>query len=199
MLFFAYFESKCVNAKNIIYSCVILQKITKIMKKQLFRLLSLVLIVFACTACPYQSEVPVGEAISLDPAVVGKWKTPLGKKEDYMEVRQTDDKYYLIVEYSYNQTQKQYATKEYTAHLSELNGTKYLNVKVKKVDEKNSTPPSGLFLHKIDIKGNEIVLSPLSEFIREKFSTSADLQNFIQKHSNLSFFFGEDQVFTKIN
>lgn len=169
------------------------------MKKQLFRLLSLALVIFCCTACPYQSEVPVSEPISLDPSIVGKWKAPQSKKEDYMEVRKTDDKYYLIVEYSYNQTQKQYATKEYIAHLSELNGAKYFNVRVKKVDEKNSTPPSGFFLHKIEIKPNEIVLSPITEFIREKFNTSADLQSFIQKHSNLSFFFGGEQIFSKMN
>lgn len=169
------------------------------MKKQLFRLFSLGLLIFCCTACPYQSEVPVSEPLSLDTSIIGKWKTSVSKKEDYMEVRQTDDKYYLIVEYAYNQTQKQYATKEYAAHLSELNGTKYLNIRVKKVDEKNSTPPSGFFLHKIEIKPNEIVISPLSEFIREKFNTSADLQAFILKHSSLSFFFGEEQVFSKMN
>jgi len=163
------------------------------MKKLSF--LSLIFVLFLCTACPYESKVAVGEAIAVDESLIGKWKAD-ANLQDFVEIRKADDKNYVIVENTYNKNDNSFSQREYAAFFAQVDGTSYLNVKVTKSDQKGLTP-KGFFLYKFEKTGEGFKIAAVTENIKESFASSADLQGFISKNQNLSFFFEKEVSYKK--
>jgi len=66
-------------------------------------------------------------------------------------------------------------------------------------DSVNITISDNFFLYKIAIQDKKMTLYPLSQYIKEQFDTPADLQGFIRKYKNLSFFYATESEYVKVN
>jgi hypothetical protein len=168
------------------------------MKKSilLFVLLSLTILFYGC---PYESKVAIDEpSIKVDKSYNGEWgfkngstKYLVSKLDDYhlkitqlpAETKEADAKY----------TQD---TVTYIAHFSKIKDISFLNVSQKsKYDEPGK---NNFYLYKFSVKGeNEIVLTEVTSFIKEKFSTSDKLKAYIEKYMDLSFFFGTESIYIR--
>ncbi len=163
-------------------------------------ILLLFVVLFLCTACPYESVQPIGEpTVAINKALIGVWKNEVEREEpDNYDIRKFDDFTYLITENTYRKEDKALEQKHFKAHLSLLDGSTYLNIKMIK-DSINITISDNFFLYKIAIQDKKMTLYPLSQYIKEQFDTPADLQGFIKKYQNLSFFYATESEYVKVN
>ncbi len=169
------------------------------------RLLFLPLLVLLCTACPYESPVFIDKPqLLVNPTLIGVWKNESERENpDNFDIRKADDFTYLITENTYRKEDRALLQKRYRAHISQVDGKQFLNVKMIK-DSVNVTVSDNYLLYKIEIQGTQktiqkITLLPLSQYIREQFMQTTELQAFISKHQHLSFFYGEYSEFVKVN
>ena len=154
--------------------------------------LALVTGMIVLTGCPYSSEVPIDQA-SIVPAstLLGKWKTSETTKSFY-EVK-IKDKFYFDIDYNeWNSDTKAFEHKYYNGFLSNIDKVQFLNIW-------NINEITTIYLYKITHPNeSKVVLNPISEYVTEKFSNSAELKAFIKKNMNLSFFFESDDKYIKV-
>ena len=134
--------------------------------------------------CPYQSKVSMGQAnMSIDKGLLGKWKTSRSKRasnKSYTQITANGTRGYNLVQYTWSSSRKKFTTKNYTAHLVNYNGVKWLNVLASRK----------WVTYKLTKKSNnEYLALPLSSNIQEKFNNSNSFKSFIGRHMNLSFFY----------
>jgi hypothetical protein len=163
-------------------------------------LLYLFVILFFCTACPYESTIPIGNPqVLVNKDLIGVWKNEVEREApDNYDIRKATDFTYLITENMYKKDDRSLQQKRYHAFVSVLEGKTYLNVKMIK-DSINITVSDNYFLYKIELQERKLKLMPLSQYIREQFKQATDLQDFIGKYQDLSFFYGEHSDFIKVN
>lgn len=163
------------------------------MKSKLLNFSLLAVILFLCTACPYESNVPVDVAKNpINETILGRWKESTEKGVDFVEITKLNDKQYNITNYTHNEEKLEFKTETYLAHLSQVDGIDFLNI--------SSTKKTSTFMiYKMILVDDKktMTLFPLSEHIREKFTTSKELQDFISKYKDLSFFYGEETVYVR--
>jgi hypothetical protein len=166
------------------------------MKKfSLFGLLALLLL---CTACPYQSPVPVDEpnqAVKED--FLGKWKVDVAAK-DFYEVTKADENIYQIVEHTYK-IEGAVERKTYVAHTSTIGDMTFINIKMTRQGN-NPVPNADFLIFKMQSANRgKVTLLPITENVREKFDNSAALRKFIEENDKLSFFYEKETVYTKVD
>ncbi|WP_448520697.1 hypothetical protein [Rhodoflexus sp.] len=163
-----------------------------------FNLFSLLALLFFCTACPYQSSVPVDEPNqAVKEEFLGKWKVDVAAK-DFYEVTKVDENIYQIVEHTHK-IEGAVERKTYVAHTSAVGNMTFLNVKMTRQGT-NSIPNADFLIFKMkSVSGDKIMLLPVTENVREKFDNSADLRKFIEANDALSFFYEKETVYTKVN
>jgi hypothetical protein len=166
------------------------------MKK--FSLFGLLVLLFLCTACPYQSTVPVDEPNQpVREEFLGKWKVDAAAK-DFYEVTKADENIYQIVEHTHK-VEGTVERKTYVAHTSAVGDMTFLNVKMTRQGA-NPVPNADFLIFKMKyVEGDKITLLPVTENVREKFDNSAALRKFIEEHDALSFFYEKETVYTKVN
>jgi hypothetical protein len=148
------------------------------------------LLVLLCTACPYQTPVAISEAtLPIDEELLGKWKDDVSNKKEFIEITKKDATHYRIVQHTLNEELQVFEKNEMLGHLSKVNDTLYINLLQR----------NGYFHpYKVQkISPKYIKLFPLSDYIKEKFEKSADLQNYIAQYQHLSFFFGNEMEMLK--
>ena len=142
------------------------------------------------TACPYSSEVPIDTpSVKIETKILDKWEPKSGNSESYT-ISKADEFTYNIEKKSKTSTD----VTKYKGFLSDVNGTKFFNV----YEDNSST--KAYYIYKFDLtpSGSKITLSPVTENIDEKFTSSDELKKFITKYMGLSFFFGkEDEVYIR--
>ncbi len=152
-----------------------------------------------CTACPYESTVPISEAkIPIKKQLIGKW-TDAPESNNFIEVKAKSDYLYLIEENVFSRVKKVHEVKKYYAHLSEIDSTLFLNVSPRDSLEKTFTDDSFLLYRLEQVGSDKFKLYPLTKHIKEKFDNSEELRNFIQKYKALSFFYGDVSEFQQYN
>lgn len=138
------------------------------------------------SGCPYSSEVAIdgGEA-KVDEKLLGKWEPKSGNDYNYI-VTKFDDATYQIVKQPKNESE---ASTTYYGFLSNVNGVRFLNVW-----DASSEGTRTYYFYKMELtpSGSKLVLSPVTENIKENFTASADLKAFFDKHKALSFFYAKD-------
>jgi hypothetical protein len=168
------------------------------MKK--FILLSfLIAITISFYGCPYNSKVAIDEpSIKVNKNYEGVWGFKNGTTK--YQVTKLDD-YHLKI------TQLPLASQEadakgvqdttiYIAHFSKINDVNFLNLT--QITKYNKQGDNGYYLYKFVVKGeNEITLTEVTSYIKEKFSTSDKLKKFIESNMNLSFFFGTEETYER--
>ncbi|MCS7017852.1 MAG: hypothetical protein RMJ87_02490 [Cytophagales bacterium] len=166
------------------------------MKK--FGLLSLVALLFLCTACPYQSPVPVDAPNQpVRDELLGRWKVDVNGK-DFYEISKLNEYTYQIVEHTHK-IEGAVERKTYVAHTSSIGDMIFLNVKMTRQGN-NAVPNADFLIFKMQTaEGGKVTLLPVTENVREKFDNSEALRAFIQENDKLSFFYEKETVYTKVN
>jgi len=81
----------------------------------------------------------------------------------------------------------------YEAFLSDIDGIKFLNVR-----QLDDFSEFGYYIYKLTFKGkNEFYLSPVTDYLKKNFVTSAELRNYIKKYKEIEFFFGIDEHYKR--
>jgi hypothetical protein len=160
----------------------------------------LLIALFCCsilfTACPYNSDVTIDmpNAVKIDNRLIGKWQQRNSDDVTYV-VRQKDDNTYSILE-QHKKTESSSASedKTYNGFLSDVDGIKFLNLFEPDQDSKS------YYFYKIEFSDEVegFTLFPVSDYITEKFTVSADLKKFIQQYKGLSFFYGSKDEYIKV-
>ncbi|MBN1634478.1 MAG: hypothetical protein JW917_09955 [Ignavibacteria bacterium] len=84
-------------------------------------------------------------------------------------------------------------TTTYEAFLSEVGTNLYMNIR-----QTDDMSGFGYYIYKIYFSNNnEIILSPVTNYIKSNFSTSGELKDYINKYQNIEFFFGEDEYYIR--
>jgi hypothetical protein len=164
--------------------------------QKLFGWISLFLLSFLLTGCPYESAVPIDQpSVKFPTALLGKWE-PKSSGDDLMTISRKDDRVMKIVKTKKEATADD-KPEEYEGYLSDVNGVTFLNL-YEVSGEANSTRKYLIYKLEISTSGARVTLSALTENIDEKFTTPADLKAFIQKNMHLSFFYDkEDEVYIR--
>ncbi len=150
---------------------------------------------FMFMGCPYNSSVSIDNtnAVKIDSKLLGKWQKRTSDDETYI-VTQKDDYTYDILEKDKTPSEGS-EPKKYSAFLSNVNGTKFLNLYEKK-DEDSKT----YYFYKLEISDETeaFTLFPVTEYITETFTASSDLKKFVQANMGLSFFYGSKEEYIKV-
>jgi virulence-associated protein VagC len=145
---------------------------------------------FLFTGCPYSAEVAIDQpSVKIDEKLLGKWE---GKSSsDYIyTVTKLDDKTYQFDKKSASSGD----VTTYNGFLSEVNGTRFINIYEVGSDVKT------YYFYKVEIttSGAKTTLTPVTENIDEKFTSSTDLKDFFKKNMANSYFFDkEEDVYIK--
>ncbi|OQY00291.1 MAG: hypothetical protein B6I20_09045 [Bacteroidetes bacterium 4572_117] len=160
------------------------------MKTKLFLFSFFGIIIFVLTACPYQSAVPIDEAIvKVDNKVLGKWIKNSDLEKDnpeYFEISAIDKYKYSIVKFEYQSSDSTYKETKYITHFTNIEDYVFMNMQENGKDD--------YYLHRMDLKGNEFSLYEVTDNIDEKFTDSKKLKKFIKKNMKLSFFYNKDET-----
>lgn len=133
------------------------------------------------TGCPYESEVPIDTpAIKVNEKLLGKWELRTNS-DDVFTVSKLDGFTYKIVK----QTKGSEDKSNYAAFMSDVAGTKYLNI-----NEITELSTKTYYLYKFEqVSDGLVTFFAVTANVDEKFTSSADLKNFIAKNQGHSFFF----------
>ncbi|GAB4484783.1 MAG: hypothetical protein OHK0045_01030 [Raineya sp.] len=158
--------------------------------KKLLSYVSLSLMLFILTACPYSSEFPLDEPNEKTrAALMGKWVED-GSQENptFYMITKDSDKTYNFEKNEYDGSEKRYKKKLYTGHITKIGNVDFLNL----MDKEDSK----YYLHKIELKKGEkpqLLIFEVTDNIDEKFSNGAEMRAFFDKYKDLSFFYNRDE------
>lgn len=137
-------------------------------------------------ACPYGSETPIDQpSIKVDDKLLGKWESKSTSDETYNVTKENENT--IKVE---KRTKPSETPTLYKGYLSDVDGTRYLNMW--EIAEGSTAITYYLYKLTVSISGTKVTLSPVTENITEKFSTSKELKDYILKYQTLTFFFSKD-------
>jgi len=138
--------------------------------------------------CPYTSSVSLSNPDQkVNKKLLGKWVDASEMNQEnagFYEISEFDKNRYNIVKNSYNFADSTYSQEKFISHISDIDGTEFLNMEV----EGNK-----YYLFKLDLQDKSFTLWEVTENIDEQFSSSADLRAFVKKNMNLSFFYSKDE------
>jgi hypothetical protein len=159
--------------------------------KKLKWILPLVALCVMLGGCPYSSEFALDKpSVKINTALLGTWE-PKSNSDDRYTISKFDDYTYKIVKKGKSGSDQS----EYRAYTSNIGSDSFLNLW--EVHSDNSVT---YYFYKLEISssGNKVTLHPLTENITEKFTSSADLNAFVKKYKDLSFFYDKNaDVFIK--
>lgn len=157
------------------------------MKKTISIFITVLVMVIFC-GCPYESLVPIDNpTVPINQKLIGKWN-PGGQGEVY-HIKKQDEFHYAI------ESEKENKKESYTAFLSDVNGTLFLNLSENKAE---NNPKKYLF-YKIElVDDNSLKIYPVSENVREKFKTKEEMKKFIADNMKNSYLFEKEGTLTKM-
>lgn len=162
-------------------------------------ILFLILSVFLFCGCPYNSEVPIDSSPTtpIIKELFGTWAENDSASKRYV-IEYENDFVYTIEELQLNSTKGEYEQfTTYSAYLSNIDGTIFLNVKEKK-GSNNPFYTSNYYFYKLQVFRDSVILTPITEYIREKFNNSNNLRLFFSANMKNSYFFAQDQKYFRI-
>jgi hypothetical protein len=161
------------------------------MKFNLFQKVSttfgLVVIVVLLSGCPFSSSVPIDEGtVKVSSELVGKWVSTGDKESEnatYFIVTKDDKFHATAKKMEFSSSDSSYSETIYHLTFSDVNGETFMNA----LEDEGTT--YNLYKFKFDEKAGEIYTSEVTDYIKETFSTSAELKDFIAKNKSNSYFF----------
>jgi hypothetical protein len=162
--------------------------------KKIFIFLLIPTISILLTGCPLSADYPIDSPnIKVDISMLGKWqdatgKSSIGGQKGIFIVTKKSEFVYTI-ETSAASTEapgSENQVTNYEGHISDINGTKFINIK-------NSDGKYLLF--KLEVAGNNCILTEISMCIDKTFSNSAEVKAFILKHIDNELLYSGSQTF----
>lgn len=138
------------------------------------------------TGCPYESKVPVDDALNgkIDATLPGKYKEK--SSEDYIYEITSEGNQYRITKKKLNSEDE---PTFYLGFTSMVGTNQYINIR-----EEGSSTDIRYYIYKMEVRGDGLIkLKGVSDNITEEFANSAEFRAFIKKYENLSFFFDKDE------
>ena len=169
--------------------------------RKFLKCFSIMAIYLLITACPYESSIPLtSPSEKLIPELLGKWVVH-DSKGDHVVINKLNTYQYQINDYKFDKKGKEYKSENYRAHSSTIDNEKFLNISPVPIIESGDSidvPSETYFLYKIKFQGTDtLLLVEVSQYIREQFINSAELEAFVKQYKDLSFFFGEETIYIK--
>jgi hypothetical protein len=151
----------------------------------------LMAVVLLIAGCPFSSSVPIDEGTVKVPAgLPGQWMSKSDKEsEDPVEnptyyVISKEDKFHATAKkFEYSSSDSSYSETIYHLTFSDVNGVVFMNAR----EEGGDT--YSLYKFSFDEKEKYINTSEVTDYIKETFSTSKELKDFISKNMSNSYFF----------
>ena len=164
--------------------------------KNKYLLLALCLFSLVFMGCPYNSEVAIDEKPSqaVDAKLIGKWQQRSSEDVTYVVSKKDEHSFTIIEKHKPSSDGTKQDDKTYEAFLSDVGGTKFLNLFDPKEDTKS------YYFYKLEMS-DEIegfTLYPMTEYVTEKFTASGDLKKFVDQYKALSFFYGSKDEYIKV-
>jgi len=166
--------------------------------KKIYLIATLAICSLLFTGCPYKSEVPIDDATSvkIDTRLLGKWQQRSSEDVTYVVTQKDANTYSILEKHKPAEGEKKSADddKTYNAFLSNVDGTMFLNLY--EVSEDTKT----YYFYKIEFSDetNGFSLAPVTEYITESFTASADLKKFVAQNKGLSFFYETKDEYIKV-
>ncbi len=169
--------------------------------RKLLKCFSMMTIYLLITACPYESSVPLtSPSEKLIPELLGKWVVHDGKG-NHVVINKLNTYQYQINDYKFDNDKREYISENYRAHSSTIDNETFLNISPVPIlvgGDAIEINPETYFLYKMKFQGSDsLLLVEVSQYIREKFINSVELEAFVKKYKDLSFFFGEEILYIK--
>jgi len=146
-------------------------------------------------ACPYKSDVALDAKPiqSIKKEVLGVYEKKGSSSYTYT-VEKENDNIYKFIRTSTSETSKSKPS-EYFGFTSTIDGETYLQM----YRQSKYSSKKVYYLYRMSLNKSNTILSlePLSEHIKEAFTSSKDLRAFIAKYKDLSFFFGKEEKYYK--
>lgn len=144
-------------------------------------------IVLLLAGCPYSSSVPIDEGSMKVPAnLAGKWIKSSDKdaaNPTYFEISMEDKTHATALKYEYSSNDSTYESTKYHLTFSDVNGEIFMNA----LEDGGSS--YYLYKYKLDESSGEISTYEVTDYIKETFSSSGELKDFISKNKSASYFF----------
>ena len=144
-------------------------------------------------ACPYKATVPIDEEPKekVSAQILGMYEKKNSTSYTY-EIKKKDAYHYELIRTSTKEDSKSKPS-VYIAYTSTIGGKKYLQM----YREAKYSSNKDYYLYRMSSNSSKTILSlePVTEHIKEKFTTSRELKSFIVKHQDLSFFFGKTEKY----
>lgn len=162
-------------------------------------------VVFLCTGCPYESQVPISKkgGVFIE-TLIGKWQRQ-DEGQNYYLVEKLGEKSYKIAENAYNEETESFDVTLYKGYISIVNSKYFFNVTQYKPNVEANTANEIMisakptyYLYKLSVEDDHFIMYPLSNYIREEFKKSVTLEKFVEKNMDLSFFYGEEEKFVRL-
>lgn len=149
--------------------------------------LGLIVIVVLISGCPYSSSVPIDEGtVKVSSDLVGEWVSPGDKESEnptYFVVTKDDKFRATAKKMEFSSSDSSYSETIYHLTFSDVNGETFMNA----MEEEGTT--YSLYKFSFNEKTGEIQTSEVTDYIKETFTTSKELKDFIAKNKSNSYFF----------
>lgn len=155
--------------------------------QKVFAPIGLMAVVVLLAGCPYSSSVPIDEGtVSISSELAGQWISAADKESanpTYFIVTKDDKFRATAKKMEYSSLDSSYRETIYYLTFSDVNGETFMNAL------ENEGTKYSLFKFNFDEKTGEIHTSEVTDYIKETFSTSAELKTFIAKNKSNSYFY----------
>jgi hypothetical protein len=149
--------------------------------------IGLLAIVTLLAGCPYSSSVPVDEGtVPVNDKLAGNWISATDKETanaTYFVITKDDKFHATAKKMEFSSTDSTYSETIYQLTFSDVKGETFMNA----MEEEGKT--FAIYKFKFDEKAGEVYTSEVTDYIKETFSTSAELKDFIAKNKSNSYFF----------
>jgi hypothetical protein len=164
-------------------------------KKYAFILLCCCSLLFM--GCPYNSETPIDTtpSVKIDAKLLGKWQQRSSEDITYVVTKNDEFTYSILEKHKAPKDgSKPEDDKTYNAFLSDVDGVKFLNLFEPGQDTKS------YYFYKLEFSEETegFTLFPVTEYITEKFTSSAEIKKFFSANKGLSFFYGTKDEYIKV-
>jgi hypothetical protein len=155
--------------------------------QKVFASIGLMAVVVLLAGCPYSSNVPIDEGtVSISSELVGQWISAADKEAEnptYYVITKEDKTNATAKKMEFSSSDSTYNETIYHLTFSDVNGETFMNAM------ENEGTTYSLFKFNFDEKTGEIHTSEVTDYIKETFSTSAELKTFIAKNKSNSYFY----------
>ena len=149
--------------------------------------LGIITAVVLLAGCPYSSSVPVDEGtIKIDDKLAGQWISAADKETvnaTYFVITKDDNFHATAIKKEFSSSDSTYNETIYHLTFSDVGGETFMNAM------ENEGTTYGLYKFKFDEKTGEVNTPEVTDYIKETFSSSADLKAFIAKNKSNSYFY----------